>query len=244
MRALSFRRVPGLLFYENAISSELAATLQKLADDLAGSLAKLTDTRNTTEERVRVPQPIRSAQHNLAEERSFYRHALRCDGKEVRCEHFLDYGGPGHALTYFQHNKNIPPGVEPLLEKLEQLPEVGDCTEPGGTLDWRLTMNHYSGGVAKRVAFPWHTDIATNGQVTAIFTLGSPGRIEFAASREMLRSQSQEGLPTEEDPESLLLKPLSLLTVTGPARWDYMHRVHGSQAKRTSLVLGCTFKRS
>ena len=82
--------------------------------------------------------------------------------------------------------------MDPILSALRELDvirELSPGTGSGGGggdslgLHWKLTLNHYrprprDDGAALAVAggalFPWHTDLAANGQITAIATLLAP----------------------------------------------------------------------
>ena len=215
---------------------------------------------------IAIPQPVRSAKHNLAEQRSFLPlriHESAGGGRQVtrRCEHFAEYGNPFHSLTYFRGNGNLPSAVEPLLTALRTLPaikslaskadDVVDGDELG--LHWKLTINHYkertetSPGNLKHnnealneaggALFPWHTDLAANGEITAIFTLLSPALLEFAP---------HAALKAEETATRISAEPDSLVLLSGPARWEWVHRAvphpDASHRERFSLVLGCAPK--
>ena len=92
--------------------------------------------------------------------------------------------------------------------------------ERGAELEYRLSLNTYSGRASEHTAkadetlFAYHVDLPGNGDVTAIITLLSPGWIQFAASPELLAEASAAGglsLPDEENPETIMLPPGSLL---------------------------------
>ena len=80
--------------------------------------------------------------------------------------------------------------------------------------------------------FPWHTDLAANGEITAIATLLAPVMLEFAPYA------GAEGEPTR-----IVANPGTLVVLSGPARWEWVHRAvpHPDAAgmKWISLVLGC-----
>jgi len=127
---------------------------------------------------------------------------------------------------------------------------------------WRLTLNHYpSSSVTNgggRVGFPWHCDLEANGAATVILGLGSPGRLEFGKKSSSNNNNLGEDLssvpsssPNDnlverraedvvEPVRSITLKPGSLLILTGPARWHFVHRVLPSVngGERASLVYG------
>lgn len=225
-------------------------------------------------ERATVPQSIRSEEHNLAEERT-YRSLLlpglaRSRKENVaaaaQCEHFSAYGGEGHDLTYFRKNRNIPTVIydNALAPHIATLEEVAEAADTAGTavrgLEWRMTLNAYrpvTESAAPVSLFPWHIDIAQNGHLTAILTLGRPGCIQYAASAEYLdQHPDTPDLPTESNPLTIDLDPGSILVSSGDSRWHFLHRVIPSQqpldadpphaivgdpdgAQRYSLVFGC-----
>merc|ERR1712144_199611 len=80
--------------------------------------------------------------------------------------------------------------------------------------------------------FPWHTDLAANGEITAISTLLAPAIMEFAPHADA------PGAPTR-----IVAKPGTLVLLSGDARWKWVHRAmpHPEAAgkARISLVLGC-----
>lgn len=207
--------------------------------------------------RARIPQPVRSEKHNLAAERHFL--PLRVPdpsggGVIRRGEFFQAYGSGHHALTYFRGNENIPSVMDPILAAMRELDvikalQVPDADATSGDslgLHWKLTLNHYksrSGDDATALAeaggalFPWHTDLAANGEITAISTLLAPAMLEFAPHAD---------LSATEIPTRITAMPGSLVLLSGPARWDWVHRAvpHPDAVgkERISLVLGCAPK--
>mmetsp|Transcript_14570 Transcript_14570/g.27718 ORF Transcript_14570/g.27718 Transcript_14570/m.27718 type:complete len:173 (-) Transcript_14570:155-673(-) len=100
-----------------------------------------------------------------------------------------------------------------------------------------------------RPGFPWHRDLKANGACSIILGLGSSGRLEFGKEPGFDSSQpppkdNRVENPDEISPVRLVeLRPGSLLILTGPARWHFVHRVlngtHGSGGEeRASLVWG------
>jgi hypothetical protein len=270
-----FVRVPGLSLHHAAFAG---ATLDRLLGHtmrLQANISRcMAETAGAGATPVTVPQPVRSSQHNLATERSFVRLRLPYgiqggqDGQggapasTLQCEHFAEYGSRGHALTYFQKNCSIPPFavreiIEPVLSKLPRVVQVardaGKCVEQ---LQWRMTLNCYQptppagrdSGPGLDV-FPYHIDIAQNGEVTAIVTLGSPGVIQFAAPSAFLEARAAAAADTdvaataaaaaaataasaeafaladELSPETVELPPGSMLVAADDARWRFVHRV-------------------
>eukprot|EP00040_Diaphanoeca_grandis_P024068 m.131875 g.131875 ORF g.131875 m.131875 type:complete len:151 (+) comp29573_c0_seq3:591-1043(+) len=99
--------------------------------------------------------------------------------------------------------------------------------------------------------FPYHVDIAQNGAVTAVLTLGSPGCIQFAVcpdyANELDNTNSKNAFADRSSPETITLPPGSILVASNEARWNFMHRVvdlNQTQSTdntpfRFSLVFGC-----
>ena len=219
---------------------------------------------------VKVPQPIRSEYHNLPEEKSFYRVKVAdsasddgSDGRLLNCEHFPDYGSSGHTLSYFQRTGAIPSYIQrDLIDRfVAGTPEVAHVAQRAGTaaedLTYKLSLNSYKNSRAAErevdeTLFAYHVDTPSNGEFTAILTLASAGCIQFAASPALLAERPTAGLPSEAQPETVVLPVGSLLVAAGDARWRFVHRVIptpedaatapvdvGDGISRFSLVLGC-----
>lgn len=130
---------------------------------------------------------------------------------------------------------------------------------------WRLTLNHYpragaAGGAAStgatneesdavRLGFPWHRDLSANGAATMILNLGAEGSLEFGKEPpstspvDGLRYSSDHSVveDSEVEPlEQITLTDGDVLLLTGPSRWEYLHRVvpEAGGAERASLVYG------
>ena len=216
---------------------------------------------------VKVPQPIRSEYHNLAEEKSFYRVKVvdlrKTPSRTLNCEHFPDYGSSGHTLSYFQRKGAIPSYIQrDVIERfVAGMPEVAAVAQQAGSapedLGYKLSLNSYKNSRAAEreldeTLFAYHVDTPSNGEFTAILTLASAGCVQFAASPALLAERPGEGLPSEAEPETIVLPVGSLLVAAGDARWRFVHRVIptpedaatapvdvGDGISRFSLVLGC-----
>eukprot|EP01063_Lacrimia_lanifica_P000679 TRINITY_DN10353_c0_g1_i2.p1 TRINITY_DN10353_c0_g1~~TRINITY_DN10353_c0_g1_i2.p1 ORF type:complete len:305 (+),score=97.55 TRINITY_DN10353_c0_g1_i2:59-916(+) len=162
----------------------------------------------------------------------------------VHCaaQYFAEYGGPGHGLAYFMTTDNIPSSIRATL-----LPAVAyACGELLGPeyrdvdrFNWRLTLNAYKDFSTE---FPYHKDIASNGDVTCIYSIGMPSRFELCPEATGIADPAAA---------SLELVDNSLAILSGEARWEWVHRVKPIQpagvprmvfgdVNRMSLVLGCT----
>ncbi len=141
------------------------------------------------------------------------------------------------------------------MSRLEAYDSVAEVARARNTsldrLEWRLTVNEYavfpSGAQGDRssqvVVFPWHTDIASNGDLTCIITLQHMATIEFMKHADA-PNELFGGLSTEAAPHALLLEEGSALFSWGPSRHHCLHRVVATEPNpehksRLTLVLGC-----
>lgn len=134
-------------------------------------------------------------------------------------------------------------------------------------IKWKLTLNHYeqTKDTAQRPGFAWHRDLESNGACSLILTLGTAATIDFARedysvpvgstrnSDTFIADRLKSNLETETNGSarreernivsSMELHPGSLAILTGPARWDFLHRVRPDPRKdakeRVSIVYGC-----
>ena len=236
------RRVPGLWLARNRVGGQIQTDL---ADRVVGIHNALTSLLEFA--------PLHKApSHNLDEGledktdgagvyRSVRLPDLGPGGESVVAQVFAGYGSEGHTLSYFLGRKNIPVNIGntliPVVEALVK--ECGIADEVSG--DWRLSMNVYGEDGEKTGAvgdgeeeeeeeeeddasFGWHKDIGANGDFTAITSLAGVGEIEF-------RSPLGEVVGVALDPGSVLI-------ASGPARWEWDHRVVSTSPGRLSLVLG------
>merc|ERR1719488_42208 len=191
---------PGLHVFQGfgAPSPAMAAGVVKGARELMAAVDTAAHGNMDGPRNASIPQPVRSQAHNLAKERTFVPLRVRDPAGDAvrRCEHFAEYGSRYHALTYFRGNENIPGAMDPILEALRELDVIRALSTDADTggdalgLHWKLTLNHYKprleddAGEALAEAggalFPWHTDLAANGEMTAIATLLAPAMLEFA----------------------------------------------------------------
>ena len=234
---------PGLYVFE-----DFGAPTPETAKGVVNGARALIDAVNAAaggggEGRVAdIPQPLEgriSRAHNLQRERTFVPLRVKdpVDQTERRCEYFAEYGSAAHALSYFRGNENIPAVCDPILAALLKEEAV---TSLGENLHWKLTLNDYKASTEDVLAeaggalFPWHTDLAANGEITAISTLLAPAIMEFAPHAD---------LAANEKPTRIVAKPGTLVLLSGDARWKWVHRAmpHPEAAgkARISLVLGC-----
>lgn len=248
---------PGLHVFErfgdpsHELSRHVVENARNLIDAVQSShRAEEGEARDT-----HIPQPERgrvSQAHNLKQERKYIplRVADPLEGGILRCEHFEEYGSSSHALTYFRGNENMPRAVDPILDALREVDVVKSLSPTRKStrkdvdalgLQWKLTLNSYKARTDKDevslkeaggALFPWHTDLPANGEITAIATLFAPAILEFSPYPD-----------AEGDPTRIIAKPGSLVLLSGPARWEWVHRAvpHPDAAgkERISLVFGC-----
>ncbi len=183
-----------------------------------------------------------SRQHNLKTDEYYHRVTVETNGQMLNLQHFFKYGEEGHTLTYFIGIQNIPQFVKDALiipmEQIDVVKELQAQKKENKPLDWNLTLNTYKPPLHKLNQIPgfdFHKDIPSNGDITAIFTLLSEADVEMK--------------PTMESPVAYreTLIPGSLFLLSGPSRWDWLHRVQSKDVplidsetiRRVSLVLGC-----
>ena len=220
-------------------------------------------SQRATEASVSIAQPaVTSTAHNVNSQERFHSLALALDsdGGTAQCEHFADYA-EGHALTYFRGKIPTLGAAPSLPSRLAALPTVRDelarsrqrLNRPNsGPLKWKMTLNRYASTAGSpRVGFPWHRDLANNGAASMILSLGGTGELEFGVEPpdaeepvDGIRYSSDHTMTaTQEVPvvEHVSLRDGDLLVLTGPARWEYLHRVCPSRSstdERVSLVFG------
>ena len=180
----------------------------------------------------------KSQGHNLPFERHY---RLLCfedtPGRKINAQNFVDYGSPGHELTYFINNQNIPSFIhEGLISRINQLePIQALASQIENPLNWRFTFNVYKEDGAKQAGFDWHKDIATNGEITSITTI-------FGNATFQIRPEDKTSYSAT---YSLPLTAGSIVLLSGDSRWKWEHRVLSQETSATggigriSLVLGC-----
>lgn len=224
-------KTPGLLVYQNFLPQ------QSCKDLIAASLnlrAKIDGVRS-------LALSYRSHNHNVPGERHYKAVVVTDHFRKLNGEDFENYGDQNHTLTYFRDNHNIPFFVsDHLIAPICKLPVISQLALQG-LLNWRFTFNTYSANAAdgrKLAGFQFHKDIAVNGTITMIYSLGAQALFQIRDPH------------NHEDQETVNLEPNSLLLLTGKSRWDYEHGVihseapgpviaQGSSIRRISLVLGC-----
>src|ERR1022692_652377 len=108
----------------------------------------------------------------------------------------------------------FPPFLTAIAEKaLPHCPPVAPFQQ--------CIITHYSNGAG----IGWHTDADRFGECIIGVSLGATARMEF-------RPRTARGLVAE-----LLVTAGSLYVMTGPARWEYEHRIIGVKDDRYSLTL-------
>ena len=215
--------VPGLIHHSHFLDQTSSEELYHQTLELQSKI---------TLHREKVKTTHQSQLHNLPFEKQYkLLHFEDTPGKKINAQTFTNYGSPGHDLTYFIDNPNIPTFIkDSLIRHLETLPPIQSLIKQKNTpLNWRFTLNIYHNTPQTQAGFDWHTDIAPNGEITTITTLiGSA----------LFKIRQNPTNPTT----PVFLTPGSLVLLSGPARWDYEHCVVPQQTTskhRISLVLGC-----
>jgi len=243
-------KIPGLKFIPNFVNLQTQKDLLKESLDIHAVVVE-----NAKGKQSKKVQSYLSKQHNLSSDEHYkLLHLSFPDNVNLDCQYFEEYGEDGHQLIYFIQNKNIPQFIKSkLISEMEKLDEVKNVQEmkakksPNSQgLNWNFTFNVYG----KRntnpnliAGFPFHIDVASNGEVTAIFTLISGATLEMRKKGEIEASHS------------IQLTPGSLFLLSGESRWDWEHRVvpktleeseglavtgkNNEEISRISLVLGC-----
>ena len=225
--------IPGLRFVKNFFSESERTQLIFLLQDLR---------KNLNIHSNRVPFTI-SKKHNLTSEEK-YKNVILTDGK--RGQFFPNYGEEGHELTYFIGNKNMPgfikervvsrlydlDEIKALQQQKHSVPTLGAGLPTAVGLDWNLTFNTYlrNNTASNLIAgFPFHIDIASNGEITLICSITSTATLELRKKGEQNASHS------------ISLTQGSLLLLSNEARWEWEHRLLKTENgdTRFSLVFGC-----
>jgi hypothetical protein len=239
---------PGLQYQTNYLSPTEYKELSSKLDSLHGEIKR---------EALLNDEKIESRQHNLTSTQRSYQNIQITDShsNRIKLEYFDTYGGKGHELLYFQRNQNLPDFARELVSKhLDPYARklLTNDQQQERELEWKMTLNYYtkmdlsaSNGNGEDLwpGFPFHTDIATNGDVTFIISFSAPAIMELKPNE------------TSEDVSQIVLEPNSLLILANEVRWNWLHRIvpTGDQfefegnrfvrsQERKSMVFGCRFK--
>lgn len=228
-------RIPGLHLISELFPRTEVAALQKNAINLHQA------TKNSSKDVP--PQKCKtfiSQYHNQTDNQFCRLIRIEEAGRRIVAKHFESYGDKGHELTYFIGNENLPQFLkEGVLPRICAIPQVKELGKPR---HWNFTLNTYAHKDTVTLAgFDFHKDIPSNGEVTAIYSLG-------------ISSEFQIRHPGDHTQiATLALHENSFLFLSKEARWDYEHRVIPSkinstsifpdqEIKRISLVFGFNFK--
>ncbi|KAL9658404.1 hypothetical protein ABK040_015723 [Willaertia magna] len=223
-----------------------------------------------------------SQHHNLTSQESFQKvkvtnptstkNQIENYQEHIYVEVFEKYGEEGHVLVYCR-NKNIPQFIinDIIEKKMLQNDKVREIINQNvrnqQNIDWKITLNYYNpierNNLVEYAGFPFHRDIASNGNITGILTLGSPGLIEFKRTEveydgfKPKEEQSKEKNYNSHEGDCsniyrTLLDVNSLLILSGESRWNYLHRVvptakefefegkiYKREQPRMTIVFGC-----
>lgn len=228
MAAQTFLRLPGLALRPEFVTAAEATQLWQQALAVLAQVQRQSGTRKT------AVSPLHNLQH---EKKEFEAVTIeREDGSPIQGEYFAQYGTRGTSLAYFRGRHNLPRFIASFIDtRIAPLPETQAVARQVGKavpdLTWRWTFNHYA-VVPQRepVLFPFHKDIAVNGRISCILTLGSPALFEMATDEKEPRLV-----------EAVTLKPRSLVVLADESRWNFVHRVVAAPqtGERISFVFGC-----
>jgi hypothetical protein len=240
---------PGLLYVESFINSDEREDMINYALILREKIRTDAHQRAFTKGRTYL-----SKQHNLKSEESYRIVTLPNEADEGRrpviAQYFDKYGEDGHELTYFINNSNIPDFVKhklifPLSSASKEIQELMKLkkSQGQGHLKWNFTCNFYGlhGADGQLAGFPFHVDVPSNGDITCIHTILTAATLQIRKKAD--HSQYY----------SVVMRPGSILLLSGESRWDWEHRVlpqsidlttlpaklQDIKVGRISLVLGC-----
>lgn len=220
--------IPGLICQPNFLDQNTLKSLHTQALDLHDKIC--THREGATAHK--------SQGHNLPFERHYkLLHFEDIPERKINAQSFVDYGSPGHELTYFIDNQNVPSFIhENLVTRIKQMEPLQIlASQLKRFLNWRFTFNVYKESGAKQAGFDWHKDIATNGEITSITTL-------FGTATFQIRPEDKTSYSAT---YSIPLTPGSIVLLSGDSRWKWEHRVLPKDSAlenkigRISLVLGC-----
>lgn len=230
-RILLKTKTPGLIAYENFLPQKNYGALITEAFSLRDKIDRARSSALS----------YRSLNHNIPGERHYKAVVIQDEFRTLKCEDFHDYGDRNHTLTYFRDNHNVPLFISTnLISPICKLPAITRLSAQG-LLNWRFTFNTYASHPDDEntlAGFQFHKDIAVNGTITMIYSMGASTIFQIRDPQ------------NHEDSEIIDLPSNSLLLLTGKSRWDYEHsvipkKITGSSLglltaiRRISLVLGC-----
>ncbi len=242
LAAIRVDRIAGMTVWPHFLPDLAQMQMQREAFKLHEAIQKQAQFAKKAQARTYLSQ-----QHNLPSKETYCLVSVLDErGKKVDAQHFERYGEEGHQLTYFIGNNNMPSFIrDGLIVPMEKLREVESLMEKAeAPLVWNFTFNVYrpcKENPKLLAGFPFHKDVASNGEITAIFTLLSEAEIQMKHESET------------EPAYSGVLRPGSLFVLSGEARWDWLHRIvpkalpsktADMSIYRMSLVLGCRLPES
>lgn len=215
--------IPGLVYQPDFLDEETRSSLYDQTLQLHTKIGTHRKGAST----------YKSKGHNLPFERHYkLLYFEDIPGRKIKAQSFTDYGSPGHELTYFINNENIPNLIrEGLISHMCQMDPVQALVPD----NWRFTFNVYKEKGFEQAGFDWHKDISSNGEITSITTIYGTANLQIRPEDRTSYSATY----------SLPLTPGSIVLLSGDSRWKWEHRVlsqpssTNSPIGRISLVLGC-----
>lgn len=152
------------------------------------------------------------------------------------------------AAAVMKFRQRLISDREKLIGELEDGRREHFDAEALGLLQWKLTFNTYEVSEASKMSgFGFHLDLPSNGEVTAIFSLGRDSLFEIEPLKLKVENSNTQELAKvlrslQVDPRafrayrdqlqgdeskrvSLPLKQGELVALTGASRWLWQHRV-------------------
>ncbi len=224
------RAIPGLHVFHSFLKND--KVVQEKAINLQKAILQSSSMGSLQSDRTYL-----SRYHNLKSSEQYSLVTVADEsGHKITALYFKKYGEEGHHLTYFIGNNNIPGFIRnDLITRVSRIPQVSAL---GDRLNWNFTLNTYAVAGERMAGFDYHKDVASNGEISLIYSLGAPSVFQ-------IRHPEQKHLF-----KSMTLHPNMLIVLSQEARWDYEHRVvpvkvehHSPLANaigRISLVLGCS----
>mmetsp|Transcript_27218 Transcript_27218/g.30312 ORF Transcript_27218/g.30312 Transcript_27218/m.30312 type:complete len:275 (-) Transcript_27218:46-870(-) len=223
-RHTDVQEVPGLVSYNNFLNEHEISSISKQMTQFNAEMRSSLKKSAHTSTKTNVPQPksVRSQNHNLSSEEDFL--PLMCNDTirktTLQGAYFTRYGEDAHELAYFKGADNVPGFAWNLLSsKIIELPEVQAVSPRKDSLVWNTTLNYYGsrktdGGNTEQAGFGFHKDIATNGDISVILSLGPTTSLEFKPDKEGATETKRIHVGNG-----------AMIILTGDARWKWIHRV-------------------
>jgi len=209
--------VPGMLMYKNFISPQHHEYILKKA---------LRDQRLMKKYIAERQPPMSTMKVHQFNLESYSPVKLVDDeGHGRSAQTYPVYIEPGRTLALFVGYDNVPIYVWNLLRDMKSDIEEMKTMKVLDELMWRLTMNFYD-MTKEDIVPPFHREVEENGIITTILALENPSTVEMIKG-----GYTKDGFPKDSKYkiEKIELDPMSMLVMTGEARWEWLYRVLPAQ---------------